>query len=101
MNKQHIRSIHAIQTNAAIINQIADQERQRGISQARKHAIESFYRSVVGHAHKLGLDVPHLSTFYQPEEYVAHCNTMLAQIEQKYGSKTLAKDGQERGRSCF
>jgi len=95
MNKQHLRSIHAIQTNAAIIKQIADQELQRGISQARKRAIESFYSSVVGHAHKLGLDVPHLGTFYKPEEYAAHCDNIIRQIAQKYGAAALAPESKK------
>lgn len=85
MNKQQQRSIHAIQTNVAILKKIAEQEQQHGISQKRKRAIESFYGSVVLHAQKLHLDVPGLSTFYKPDEYVANCDAILQQIEERYG----------------
>jgi hypothetical protein len=40
------------------------------------------------HAQKLTLDVPHLSTFYNPEEYVANCDGILRQIEERYAEKT-------------
>ncbi len=86
MNKQQQRSIHAIQINAALVKKIAEQERH-GLSQARKRAIESFYSSVVLHAHKLGLQVPPLGTFYNPDEYVANCDAILRQIEERYGEK--------------
>jgi len=92
MNQQQQRSIQAIQTNTTTIKQIAEQERQRGISQKRKRAIESLYASVVLHAHKLGLDVPRLSVFYKPDEYLANCDAILKQIEQK--------DGTEARHSC-
>ena len=98
MNKQHLRKVHSIQTNVAIIKQIAAQELQHGSSQARKHAIESFYSSVTLHAQKLGLAVPRLGTFYQPEEYIVNCDSMLTQIEQKYGTEALAPESKkERG----
>lgn len=85
MNKQQRRSIHAIQTNAAILKKVAEQEQKNGVNQRRKRAIESFYSSVVLHAQKLSLDVPHLSTFYKPDEYVANCDTILRQVEERYG----------------
>src|SRR5579875_1140471 len=86
MNKQQQRSIHAIQINAALVKKIAEQERH-GLSQARKRAIESFYSSVALHAHKLGLQVPPLGTFYKPDEYVNNCDAILRQIEERYGEK--------------
>ena len=50
---------------------------------------------MVVHAHKLGLDVPRLGTFYQPDEYVANCDSMLTQIEQKYGAEALALESKK------
>lgn len=88
MNKHQLRSIHVIQTNVAILKKIAEQEQKNGISQNRKRAIEAFYSSVVLHAQKLALDVPPLSTFYKPDEYVANCDAILRQIEERYGGKT-------------
>jgi hypothetical protein len=88
MNKQQRHSIHLIKTNVAILKKIAEQEQRNGISQNRKRAIEAFYSSVILHAQKLALDVPPLSTFYNPEEYVANCDTIIRQIEERYGGKT-------------
>lgn len=88
MNKQQLRSMHAIQTNAAILKKVAEQEQRNGSSQNRKRAIESFYSSVILHAHKLGLDVPPLGIFYRPDEYVANCDAILRQIEEQYGENT-------------
>jgi len=90
MNKRQLRSIHCIQTTTGVIKQLAEYEMQHGIKQKRKHAIESLYGSLVLHAHKLGLDVPRLGTFYKPDEYVTHCDSIMAQIEQKYGTEVLA-----------
>lgn len=88
MNKQQLRSMHAIQTNVAILKKVAEQEQRNGSSQNRKRAIESFYSSVILHAHKLGLDVPPLGTFYRPDEYVANSDAILRQIEERYGENT-------------
>ncbi len=99
MNKQQLRSIHAIQTNVAILKKVAEQEQRNGLSQNRKRAMESFYSSVVLHAHKLGLDVPPLSTFYNPEEYVANCDAILRQIEERYGEKTADASSTRRGKN--
>lgn len=92
MNKQQQRSIHTIQTNVLVIKQIADQERQHAISQRRKRAIESFYRSVVLRAHTLDLSMPPLGMFSQSEEYIAHSDSILVQITEKDSAETTRQE---------
>jgi len=96
MNKQQRHAIDAITTNAAVITRIAAQE-QKGFSRNRKHAIEACYSSVTLHAHKLGLDVPRLGTFYNPDEYLSHCEQLLQQIAAKYGTVALAPASESAG----
>jgi hypothetical protein len=96
MNKHQRHAFETIRTNRALIQRLAEQE-QKSFSQKRKHTIESCYSSIVLHAHKLGLDIPPLGTFYRPDVYVANCTQILCQLEAKYGTNVLELESVRAG----
>jgi hypothetical protein len=81
-----IRIRRAIET----IQQTAPAEIERE-SRDRRHTIESAYQSVVTHAHHLGIRPPQLGTYYKPEQYLAHANTVLAQVNNLYDESIVEK----------
>lgn len=79
LNKTQQQSVARIRLAAHTIEELVPLELKRQ-SQQRKHTLETMYASLTLHAHKLHLQVPALSTFYDPQQYLAHTRAIVEQL---------------------
>ncbi len=79
LNSAQQRSVERIRQAARQIEELVPQELQRQ-SQRRKHQLERAYSSLTLHACKLHLQVPALSTFYNPQQYLDHARAIVGQL---------------------
>ncbi len=80
MNKAQQKSASRIRQAVQLIEGLASLE-IRGSSRKRKHDMESVYSNLLLHAGKLHLQIPTLSTYYSPEQYLRNAQDILSQLE--------------------
>lgn len=80
MTKAREESLKRIRQAIATIEQLVLLE-QKHISMQRKKQMENAYASLSLHAHKLGIQLPQLSTFYRPEQYLSHARLVADKLE--------------------
>jgi hypothetical protein len=81
MNRTQRESVQRLRQAVQTIEQLAPLEMRR-FSQQRKHHLEVAYMTLSLHAGKLHLQVPALSTFYAPQQYLEHARMVLRQLTQ-------------------
>ncbi len=94
MTKAQERSLQRLQQTIRVIQELAPKELQR-FSLRRKHNLESAYATLVSHAEKLHLQLPALSTYYSPQQYLDHaqaieCQLRVLEIPQDIDQQQLA-----------
>lgn len=57
----------------------------------RRKTLAKAYESMQTHAHHLGIRPPQLGTYYKPEQYLKHANTVLAQVDKLYDESSMEK----------
>lgn len=81
-------SLTRIRRAIEIIQQTAPAEMEQE-SRERRRAMSKAYESMQTHAHHLGIRPPNLGTYYKPEQYLAHANKVLAEVDKMYDEKTI------------
>jgi hypothetical protein len=81
LTKIQQRSVERMTSAARQIETLVPLELKRQ-SQGRKRELETAYTSLALHAHKLQLQVPALSTFYSPQQYLDHTRFLMGQLPQ-------------------
>jgi len=84
LNSAQQRSVERIRVAVRQIEELVPQELQRQ-AQQRKHQLETAFSSLSLHAHKLGLQVPALSTYYNPQQYLDHARAIVGQLRIAHG----------------
>ena len=74
-------SIERLAASIQIIEDLAPKEQKREARRRRK-AMEQAYESMRLHAGKLGIELPRLSTFYFPEQYLAHAQIAAEKLKE-------------------
>lgn len=86
--KKHQYSVDKIKHANKIIQELVPHELKRE-SQARRKTIASMFESLRLHAGKLGIDVPKLSTFYNPQQYADIASGIADKIEVAHEEKVI------------
>jgi hypothetical protein len=82
MNKAQQYSLMRIEQAIAVIEELAPKEEKREAIQRRRQ-MERAYESMTLHADKLDIEVPELSTFYYPEQYLKHARLVGALLKER------------------
>jgi hypothetical protein len=82
MNKAQQYSLMRIEQAIATIEELAPKEEKREAIQRRRQ-MEKAYESMTIHAGKLGIEVPELSLFYYPEQYLEHARLVSSRRKRK------------------
>jgi hypothetical protein len=79
MTKAQEHSLQRLRQAIRVLQELAPKELQRS-SQRRKHDMENAHATLVCHAEKLHLQVPALSIYYSPQQYLDHAQTLERQL---------------------
>ncbi len=79
MSKAREHSRQRLRQAIQVIQELVPKERER-FSQRRKHDLEKAHATLACHAEKLHLQVPALSTFYSPQQYLDHAQLLARQL---------------------
>lgn len=79
MTKAQEHSFQRLQQAIRVIQELAPKELQRS-SQRRKHDMENAHATLICHAEKLHLQLPALSTYYSPQQYLNHAQILKRQL---------------------
>jgi tRNA A37 N6-isopentenylltransferase MiaA len=83
-------SLTRIRRAIEIIQQTAPAEIEQE-SREQRRTMAKAYESMVTHAHHLGIRPRQLGTYYKPEQYLAHANAMLAEVNKLYDESIIEK----------
>jgi len=81
MSKAYEQSLQRIHQATQTIERLVPLEQKR-TSMQRKKQMENAYASLSLHAGKLDIQLPRLSTFYKPEQYLEHAHLVQTTLSQ-------------------
>jgi hypothetical protein len=79
MTKAQERSLQRLRQAIDLIQDLAPKELKRS-SRRRKHDMENAHATLVCHAEKLQMQLPALSTYYAPQQYLDHARALERQL---------------------
>jgi hypothetical protein len=86
MNRAQQNSVMRMSQAIQLIEKLAPQEQKREAIQ-RRRKMEKAYKSLTLHGKNLNIEVPELSTFYYPEQYLSYARLVGSRLLEK--QKTL------------